>query len=91
MDATHRRSNACTLLTKANLEELTMADLDIQKSKHFLKSLDEDMAFLSSLMSQVNSLSSQVIFVSSSLRGTWNSLDTIHKNCDKREKEEGKS
>ena len=68
-----------------------MADLDIQKSKHFLKTLDEDMAFLSSLMSQVNSLSSQIILVSSSLRGTWNSLDTIHKNWENKEKEEGKS
>ena len=65
-----------------------MADPDIQKSKHFLKTLDEDMAFLSSLMAQVNSLSSQIILISSSLRGTWNSLDTIHKNWDKKEKEE---
>jgi len=65
-----------------------MADPDIQKSKHFLKSLDEDMIFLSSLMSQINSLSSQVILVSSSLRGTWNALDTIHKNWDKKEKAE---
>ena len=68
-----------------------MADPDIQKSKHFLKTLDEDMAFLSSLMAQVNSLSSQIILVSSSLRGTWNSLDTIHKNWDKKEKEEDMS
>ena len=65
-----------------------MTDPDIQKSKHFLKTLDEDMAFLSSLMAQVNSLSSQIILVSSTLRGTWNSLDTIHKNWDKKEKEE---
>jgi len=64
-----------------------MADPDIQKSKHFLKSLDEDMIFLSSLMTQINSLSVQVLIVSSNLRGTWNSLDTIHKNWDKKEKE----
>ena len=65
-----------------------MADLDIQKSKHFLKTLDEEMVFLSSLMSQISSLSSQVSFVSSSLRCTLNSLDTINKNWDKTAKEE---
>jgi len=65
-----------------------MADPDIQKSKHLLKSLDEDMIFMSSLMTQINSLSSQVLFVSSNLRGTWNSLDTIYKNWDKKETEE---
>ena len=68
-----------------------MADPDIQKSKHFLKSLDEDMIFLSSLMAQINSLSSQVILVSSNLRGTWNSLDTIHKNWENKEKGEDRS
>jgi len=68
-----------------------MADPDIQKSKHFLKSLDEDMIFLSSLMAQINSLSSQVILVSSNLRGTWNLLDTIHKNWENKEKEEDRS
>jgi len=64
-----------------------MADLDIQKSKHFLKTLDEEMIFLSSLIAQINSLSSQIVLVSSSLRGTLNSLDTIHKTCDKKKKE----
>ena len=68
-----------------------MADPDIQKSKHFLKTLDEEMMFLSSLMAQVNSFSSQIILVSSSLRGTWNSLDTIHKNWENKEKEEENS
>ena len=68
-----------------------MADPDIQKSKHFLKSLDEDMIFLSSLMTQINSLSSQVVLVSSNLRGTWNSLDTIHKNWENKEKREDRS
>ena len=68
-----------------------MADHSIQKSKHFLKSLDEDMIFLSSLMTQINSLSSQVVLVSSNLRGTWNSLDTIHKNWENKEKEEDRS
>lgn len=65
-----------------------MADLDIQKSKHYLKTLDEEMMFLSSLMAQINSLLSQVILVSSSLRGTWNSLDTIHKTWENKEKKE---
>lgn len=65
-----------------------MTDPDIQKSKNFLKTLDEDMAFLSSLKAQVNSLSSQIILVSSSLRGTWGALDRIHKNWENREKKE---
>lgn len=68
-----------------------MADPDIQKSKHFLKTLDEEMMFLSSLMAQINSLSSQVVLVSSNLRGTWNSLDTIHKNWENKEKREDRS
>ena len=64
-----------------------MADHDIQKSKHFLKTLDEDMAFLNSLIVQINSLSSQISLVSSNLKSTWGALDRIHKNWDKREKE----
>jgi len=64
-----------------------MADHDIQKSKHFLKTLDEEMMFLSSLMAQINSLSSQVILVSSSLRCTWDAIDKNHKNWEKKEKE----
>ena len=64
-----------------------MTDPDIQKSKHFLKSLDEDMIFLSSLMTQINSLASQFILVSSNMRGTWSSLDRIHKNWENKEKE----
>ena len=65
-----------------------MADPDIQKSKHFLKSLDEKMIFLSCLMAQINSLSSQVILVSSSIKSTWDALDRIHKNWENKEKEE---
>lgn len=68
-----------------------MTDPDIQKSKHFLKSLDEDMVFLSSLMAQVNSLSSQIILVSSNIKRTWSTIDTIHKNWENKEKEEDKS
>lgn len=61
-----------------------MADLDIQKSKNLLKRLDEEMTFLSGLMAQVNSLTSQVLFVSSGLKGTWSALDKIHKTRKKR-------
>lgn len=57
-----------------------MADHDIQKSKHLLKRLDEEMIFLSGLMSQISSLSTQVIFVSSNLKETWTSIEKIHKN-----------
>ena len=64
-----------------------MADIDIQKSKNLLKRLDEEMMFLSSLIAQINSLSSQVVIVSSSLRGALHSLDTINKTWDKKEKE----
>jgi archaellum component FlaC len=66
-----------------------MADHDIQKSKNLLKRLDEEIIFLSSLMSQINALSSQVLYVSSNIKGTWSSIDEIHKNWEKK-KEEGK-
>jgi len=57
-----------------------MVDHDIQKSRHLLKRLEEEMVFLSDLMSQVSSLSTQVVFVSSSLKETWTSIEKIHKN-----------
>jgi hypothetical protein len=56
-----------------------MAKHDIQKSCHLLKRLEEDMNFLSSLMSQVESLSFQVTFVSSGIKKTWSEIDRIHK------------
>lgn len=65
-----------------------MTDPDIQNSRHLLKRLDEEMTFLSSLMAQVDSLSSQVLFVSSGLKGTWSVLDKIHKTRENKEKEE---
>lgn len=65
-----------------------MTDPDIQNSRHLLKRLDEEMTFLSSLMAQVDSLSSQVLFVSSGLKGTWSALDKIHKTRENKEKEE---
>ena len=68
-----------------------MANPDIQKSKHLLKRLDEEMIFLSSLMTQINSLSSQVLFVSSNIKGTWFAIDEIYKNWENKEKEEGYS
>ncbi len=68
-----------------------MADHDIQKSKNLLKRLDEEIIFLSSLMSQINALSSQVLYVSSNIKGTWSAIDEIHKNWEKKEKEEKKS
>jgi len=72
-----------------------MADHAIQKSQHLLKTLDEEMVFLNGLMAEttdlvkkMNSLSAQVIYVSSNLKNTWNSLDKIHKTCDKEGKKE---
>lgn len=67
-----------------------MADHDIQKSKNLLKRLDEEIIFLSSIMSQINALSSQVLYVSSNIKGTWSSIDEIYENWEKREKEEEK-
>lgn len=67
-----------------------MADHDIQKSKNLLKRLDEEIIFLSSLMSQINALSSQVLYVSSNIKGTWSAIDEIYENWDKKEKEEEK-
>ena len=65
-----------------------MADPAIQKSNHFLKSLDEEMMFLNTLMAQINSLSSQVLVVSSSIKRTWSAIDAIHKNWENKEKRE---
>ncbi len=50
-----------------------MADHDIQKSKQLLKRLEEEMSFLSSLMSQAT-------IVSSNLKGTWTAIYQVHKN-----------
>ena len=57
-----------------------MTDPDIQNSRHLLKRLDEEMIFLSGLMAQISSLSTQVIFVSSNLKETWTSIEKLHKN-----------
>ncbi len=50
-----------------------MADHDIQKSKQLLKRLEEEMSFLSSLMSQA-------MIMASNLKGTWTAIDQSHKN-----------
>lgn len=57
-----------------------MANHDIQKSRHLLKRLEEEMNFLKSLMSQTDSLSSQVIFISSGIKKTWSEIDQVHKD-----------
>jgi hypothetical protein len=68
-----------------------MADHDIQKSQQLLKRLEEEMIFLSGIMTQINSLSSQVMYVSSNIKGTWSAIDEIHKNWEKKETVENKS
>jgi len=55
-----------------------MTDLDIQKFRHLLKRLDEEMMFLSSLVAQA-------LFISSNLKITWNAIDAIHKNNENKE------
>jgi CII-binding regulator of phage lambda lysogenization HflD len=57
-----------------------MADHDIQKSRHLLKRLEEEMVFLSTLVSQIDSLSSQVQYVSSVIKRTWFDIAKIYKD-----------
>ena len=45
-----------------------MTDPDIQKSRHLLKRLDEEMIFLSSLLDQARNLLEQPKFVASDVR-----------------------
>lgn len=47
-----------------------MTDSDIQKSRHLLKRLDEEIIFLSGLLDQVKSLLEQSKFVVSDIRLT---------------------
>lgn len=60
-----------------------MTDLDIQKSRHLLKHLEEEMMFLSVLVSQIESLSFQVQFVSAGIKRTWSDIDRAHKNFER--------
>jgi poly-D-alanine transfer protein DltD len=62
-----------------------MTNPDIQNSRHLLKRLDEEMIFLSSLMTQINSLSAQVLYVSSNINGTWYAIDAIHKSMENKD------
>lgn len=57
-----------------------MSNNNITKSQNLLKRLEEEMSFLSSLMSQVNSLSPQVVLISSSLKETWKAINQAHKD-----------
>ena len=57
-----------------------MANHDIQKSRHLLKHLEEEMIFLSSLIAQMESLSFQVQFVASGIKRTWSDINQVHKN-----------
>ena len=52
-----------------------MADLDIQKSKHLLKRLEDEMRFLSHLVVQMERVSSQISFTSSNIKRTWSDID----------------
>jgi hypothetical protein len=55
-----------------------MADHGIQKSRHLLKHLEEEMIFMSTLVSQIENLASQVQFVSSGIKRTWSDIDKIY-------------
>jgi hypothetical protein len=57
-----------------------MANHDIQKSRHLLKHLEEEMIFLSTIVSQIESLSSQAQFVSTGIKRTWSDIDRLHKD-----------
>ena len=57
-----------------------MADHGIQKSRHLLKHLEEEMIFLSAIVSQIDSLSSQARFISSDIKRTWSEIDQLHKD-----------
>jgi intein-encoded DNA endonuclease-like protein len=50
-----------------------MTDPNIATSQHLLKRLEEEINFLSSLMSQV-------LIVSSNLKGTWTSIKHAQEN-----------
>ena len=57
-----------------------MADHDIQKFRHLLKSLEEEMMFLSDLMAQIESLVVQVQYASSGTKRTWSEIEKVHKD-----------
>ena len=57
-----------------------MADHDIQKSRHLLKHLEEEMIFLSTLVSQIENLSFQVQYASSGIKRTWSEIEQSYKD-----------
>ena len=59
-----------------------IADHAVNKDVCIDRILDEEIIFLSSLMSQINALSSQVLYVSSNIKETWSAIDKIHKNWE---------
>ncbi len=61
-----------------------MANHDIQKSRHLLKHLEEEMIFLGTIVSQIESLSSQAQFVSTGIKRTWSDIDRLHKDLKQR-------
>lgn len=65
-----------------------MTYTDIQNSRHLLKRLNEEMIFLREIMSQIDNLSSQALYVSSTLKETWSSIDETHKNWENKGKVE---
>lgn len=57
-----------------------MAKHDIQKSRHLLKNLENEMIFLRSLMAQMESLSSQVQFVCAGVKNAWISIEKTYED-----------
>jgi hypothetical protein len=57
-----------------------MANHDIQKSRHLLKHLEQEMIFLSTIVCQIESLSSQAQHISFGIKRTWSDIDRIHKD-----------
>ena len=57
-----------------------MANHDIQKYRHLLKNLEEDMMFLSTIVSQIQSLSFQAQYTSSGIKRTWSDIEQIYKD-----------
>jgi hypothetical protein len=60
-----------------------MTNPNIATSHHLLKRLKEEMNFLSSLLSQANSLMSQAYTVASNLEGTWTSIKHTQENWER--------
>lgn len=57
-----------------------MTKQDIQKYRHLLKRLHDEMMFLRSIVFQVDNLSHQAQFVSTGIRKTWSDIDQVYKD-----------